>query len=157
MTVEIAIPRRETISLHHVLLDVNGTLAVDGMLIEGVAERLLALRQHLEIHMITANTHGRQSTIDAELGLSARLMQPGDERLQKAMYLDELGRTNTAAIGNGNNDVWMIQSAAIGIAVLGQEGLSIEALQAADLVVPSILDALDLLLNPRRLVATLRA
>jgi soluble P-type ATPase len=50
----------------------------------------------------------------------------------------------------------MIQSAAIGIAVMGREGLSQEALQAADLVVPSILDALDLLLNPRRLVATLR-
>jgi len=156
MAIELAIPGREPISLHHVLLDVNGTLAVDGVLIEGVAERLLTLRQHLEIHMITANTHGRQSVIDAQLGVTARLMQPGDEHLQKAIYLEELGPTKTVAIGNGNNDVRMIQSAAIGIAVLGTEGLSMQALQAADLVVPSILDALDLLLNPRRLVATLR-
>jgi P-type E1-E2 ATPase len=156
MAVEIAIPGHETISLRHALFDVNGTLALDGVLLEGVSERLTLIRQHLEVHMITANTHGKQGAIDAELGLTARLMTPGDERFQKAVFLQELGPAQTVAIGNGSNDAWMIRAAAVGIAVLGPEGLSQDALQAADMVVPSILDALDLLLNPRRIVATLR-
>jgi soluble P-type ATPase len=50
----------------------------------------------------------------------------------------------------------MLQAAALGIAVLGPEGLAAEAWQAADVVMASIHDALDLLLHPRRLVATLR-
>ena len=137
--------------------DVEVDLAVDGVLLEGVSERIALLRQHLEIHMITANTHGKQAAIDAQLGLTARLMRPGEERLQKVLFLEELGPAHSVAIGNGSNDVSMIQAAAVGIAVLGTEGLNLEALLAADLVVPSILDALDMLLNPRRLVATLRS
>jgi soluble P-type ATPase len=50
----------------------------------------------------------------------------------------------------------MLSAAALGIAVLGQEGLDPEALQAADLLVTQIADALDLLLHPQRLVATRR-
>jgi soluble P-type ATPase len=50
----------------------------------------------------------------------------------------------------------MLSSAALGIAVLGPEGLAVEALRAAHVVVARIEDALDLLLHPQRLVATLR-
>nr|MBN1229125.1 ATPase P [Anaerolineae bacterium] len=59
-------------------------------------------------------------------------------------------------IGNGGNDAGMLRVAAISIAVLDREGLNTESLQAADIVVTSALDALDLLLKPKRLVATLR-
>jgi P-type E1-E2 ATPase len=154
--IQLNIPGRGEIELHHAVFDVNGTLAVDGVLIEGVAERLKQLKEHLDIHLITADTHGRQAEIDAQLGITARRMLPNSERQQKVVFLNELGRSQAAAIGNGSNDVWMLEAAAVGIAVLGVEGLSSEALRAADVVVPSVLDALDLLLNPKRLVATLR-
>jgi len=49
-----------------------------------------------------------------------------------------------------------LQRAALGIAVLGGEGLATVCLAAADVVVPSVESALDLLLYPRRLIATLR-
>jgi len=45
---------------------------------------------------------------------------------------------------------------ALGIAVLGKEGLSLAAMKHADLVVKGISDAIDLLLKPKRLIATLR-
>lgn len=156
MALQISVPGRNPLELHHIVLDVNGTLAADGVLIEGVAERLARLRECLEIHLITADTHGRQREIDRQLGVTAQRMQPMDERHQKFMLVNDLGHRHTAAVGNGSNDAWMLEAAAVGIAVLGTEGLSLEALRGADIVVPSILDALDLLLKPNRLIATLR-
>ncbi|MBV9327442.1 MAG: hypothetical protein JO020_15490 [Chloroflexi bacterium] len=50
----------------------------------------------------------------------------------------------------------MLREAALGIAIVGPEGLAAGALAAADVVVPSISDALGLLRNPKRLIATLR-
>jgi soluble P-type ATPase len=70
--------------------------------------------------------------------------------------VEQLGTEQVVAIGNGANDAQMLSAAALGIAILGREGLASEALQAADLVVGGIEDALDLLLHPPRLIATLR-
>lgn len=154
--IELTIPGRDDVTLCHVVFDVNGTLAVDGNLLDGVTERISALAEHLEIHLLTANTHGGQAAIDAELGLIASTVQRGHEREQKEAFVKELGADQTVAVGNGGNDAGMLAAAAVGIAVLGAEGLNVEALNNADILAASTLDALDLLLNPKRLVATLR-
>ncbi|MBE0447689.1 MAG: HAD hydrolase family protein, partial [Actinobacteria bacterium] len=60
------------------------------------------------------------------------------------------------AIGNGSNDVEMLKKAKLGIAVIGREGCACDALKAADIVMNSSADALDLLINSNRLIATLR-
>ncbi|HEY4688091.1 MAG TPA: ATPase P [Anaerolineae bacterium] len=154
--IEIEIPGRGRLMLAYAVLDVNGTLAVDGHLIDGVADRLAALRDRLAIHLLTADTHGGQAAIDALLGLRAHRLTPGDERAQKAEFVERLGAASVAAIGNGSNDAGMLKAAALSIAIIGREGASREALAEADVVVVGIADALDLLLNPKRLIATLR-
>jgi P-type E1-E2 ATPase len=154
--IELSIPGKGELILEHVVFDVNGTLAVDGILCEGVEERLAALADYLTIHMLTADTHGGQAAIDAQLGMKAVRMRQGNEREQKATYVERLGAERVAAVGNGGNDVGMLRAAAVGIAVLGREGLNGEALQAADVIAGSPVDALDLLLKPKRLIATLR-
>lgn len=154
--IELSIPGTGDMALEHVVFDVNGTLAVDGMLIEGVAGRLAELKERIAIHLLTADTHGGQAAIDAALGQTAHRVQRGQEREQKAAFVRELGAERVIAVGNGGNDVGMLGEAALGIAVIGAEGLNVAALNAADVVVASTLDALDLLLNPSRLVATLR-
>ena len=70
--------------------------------------------------------------------------------------MQQLGPERVVATGNGTNDVGMLRLAAIGIAVMTSEGIAARALQAADVLVASPVDALGLLLNPKRLVATLR-
>lgn len=152
--IELDIPGRGPLQLAHAVFDVNGTLAFDGTLLLGVAERIAALRERLNVHMLTADTHGRQTSIDAVLGFRATIITRG--AAEKAAYVLTLGADQVVALGNGANDRSMMQAAVLGIAVLGSEGLAVSALTAADVVVPSISDALDLLLNPRRLVATLR-
>jgi P-type E1-E2 ATPase len=138
------------------VLDVNGTIAVEGQLVEGVAGRVAELRRSIEVHMLTADTRGRQKAIDTELGMRATRITPQDEAAQKAAFVRELGGETVCAVGNGANDALMLREAKLAIAVLGAEGLAVETLNAADVVVPHVNAALDLLLNPLRLVATLR-
>lgn len=143
--------------LAHLLLDVNGTLSLDGELLEGVAERLARLRVVLAVELLSADTHGRLDATAAALGVTGHRLRAGEpEAAQKAARVHALGPAAVVAIGNGANDEAMLRAAALGIAVLGREGLASAALAAADVVVPSIQDALDLLLHPLRLIGTLR-
>ncbi|MEM5788443.1 MAG: ATPase P [Syntrophobacteraceae bacterium] len=153
---EIAIPGYKHFSLRHLVLDYNGTLACDGKLIAGVGERLELLSKHLGIHVLTADTFGG---VAGELsGLPCRLsvIPKQEQAVAKAAYVGDLGTESCAAIGNGSNDRMMLKEAALGIALVQAEGASIEAVLAADVLSRNIGEALDLLLNPLRLTATLR-
>lgn len=154
--IEIAIPGSGSLRLEHLVLDYNGTLACDSALLPGVAERLIVLAEHLTLHVITADTFGKVTAAMAGLPCSVHILPQTDHTQAKMAYVVELGRANTVCIGNGRNDKLMLQAAALGIAVIGPEGVALETLQAADVVTPNILAALDLLSNPLRLVATLR-
>ena len=154
--IEIPIPGRETLRLAFLVLDYNGTLARDGRILEGVKERLQALAESLEIHVLTADTFG---SVQSELtGTPCRLFViPRENQVQaKASYVESLGFDRAVCIGNGRNDRLMLEQAALGIAVILQEGAFPKTVSAADVVTHSILDALDLLLFPLRLTATLR-
>jgi P-type E1-E2 ATPase len=154
--IELTIPGRGELRLQHLVLDVNGTLALDGILLEGVARRLSSLRDRLNLHMVTADTHGQQSVIDQLLNLSAVRIQRGNESAQKTEFVNSLGADSVVAIGQGANDAGMLKTAALGICILSTEGSAVDALLAADLVAPDIQSALDLLEKPLRIIASLR-
>jgi P-type E1-E2 ATPase len=155
--IEISVPGRGVLQLEHLVSDVNGTLAVDGQLPDGLGRALNGLRDRLEIHLLTADTHGRQDIIDMQLGLKAIRIAPGDESKQKADYVARIGSQRVVAIGQGANDAKMLQSAGLGICVLSTEGAAVETLLAADLVVPDIFAAFELLEKPLRILASLRS
>ncbi len=154
--IELSIPGRGSLRLQHLVTDVNGTLAVDGILIEGLAKRIASIQDRLTVHLLTADTHGRQATIDRQLNLVATRLSAGHEQEQKRAYVEQLGADTVVAIGQGANDAGMLDSAALGICVMSPEGAALETLLAADVVAPDILTAFDLLDKPLRLVATLR-
>ena len=154
--IELTIPGRGELRIEHIVTDVNGTLAVDGILPDGLAKRIGALRDRLTIHLLTADTHGRQAVIDQQLNLTAVRIKGGNEAQQKADYVKNLGAANVIAIGQGANDAAMLKEAALGICVMSQEGVAVETLLAADLLVPDIFAALDLFDKPLRLIASLR-
>ena len=154
--IELNIPGRGTLQLEHLVCDVNGTLAIDGQLQEGIARVIRTLRDRLEVHLLTADTHGKQEIIDNQLGLQAVRVQAGDEAGQKGRYVEQLGANTVVAIGQGANDAAMLKAAALGICLLSVEGAAVESVMAADLVVPDIFTALSLLEKPMRIVATLR-
>jgi P-type E1-E2 ATPase len=154
--IDLTIPGRGSMQLEYLVCDVNGSLAVDGQLEEGLVRSLAAIRDRLELHLLTADTHGQQHLIDRQLNVTAIRIAPGDEPNQKAEFVQRLGADHVVAIGQGANDSSMLKIAALGICVLSREGVAVETLLAADLVVPNIFAAFELLEKPLRLVASLR-
>ena len=151
--IRIEIPQRGLLELHHAVFDINGTLAVDGKPIPNVVAALSSLASFLSIHLLTAGTHGNLKELEETFGFPLQIISNGEE---KAWYVQQLGPENVIAFGNGANDAGMLRLAAIGIAVLAAEGVAISALQAADILAPGPIDAIELVLKPKRLVATLR-
>lgn len=153
---KIEIPGDKVYQLAHLVLDYNGTLACDGRLLPGVTESLTALAEHLTIHVLTADTFGSAQASLVGIPCTPVVLPPGDQAESKQKFVQDLGPAVTAAVGNGRNDQLMLVTATLGIAVVQTEGAAAVTLMAADVVVPSITAALDLLLRPLRLVATLR-
>jgi len=154
--IELTIPGHGQLRLQHLVTDVNGTLALDGNLIDGLAKRIAAVRDRLTVHLLTADTHTRQAVIDQQLNLKATRLRAGSEQAQKREFVENLGAHTVVAIGQGANDASMLKTAALGICVMSEEGAATETLMAARIVVPSIFVAFDLLDKPLRIVASLR-
>jgi soluble P-type ATPase len=153
---ELNIPGTGKYRIQNLLLDLNGTLTADGDIIAGIIPRLEKLGQEFQIYILTADTRGNIAEIAKKLKVEVIKLSGENTLEEKRENILKLGASNTIAIGNGQNDVGMLREAAIGIVVIGCEGACGRAIHAADLVVTSILDALDCILNPLRLVGSLR-
>lgn len=154
--IRISIPGRGTLTFKHIVLDYNGTMGCDGNLLPGVKERLNLLAENLDVHIITADTFGLCKASCKGIKATIHILTSTVGGPEKEQYVEALGPDGVMAIGNGSNDALMLARAAVGVAVLGPEGTSTLALQASDVVVRDINAGLDLLLNPKRLIATLR-
>lgn len=152
----IEITGREALELETLLLDLNGTIALDGELLDGVAEALAPLLGVLRVVVVTADTHGRADAIAKALGVAVEVIERGAEAEAKLALVEAAGPERCVVIGNGANDALALELAAVGIAVVGPEGAAGVALRAADVVVTDITAALGMLSAPSRLIATLR-
>lgn len=155
--IPVDIPGYRQLQLAHLVLDYNGTIAIDGTLIPGVADALTELGAILKTHVVTADTFGSVAAQLAGLPVTITILPAGDQAQAKLDYVTSLGAGSVFAIGNGRNDREMLKAAAVGIALLQKEGAAAQAIASADAVCRSILDALDLLRHPKRLTATLRS
>ncbi len=142
--------------LEYLALDMNGTLALDGRLLEGVGERIRQLSEMLDIYILTADTFGTAARQFAGYPCELYLLTPEDQIRQKEAFIGQLGAARCVAIGNGMNDQGMLRAARLGICITGPEGAATAAIQAADIVIPDISAALDLLIHTKRVTATLR-
>jgi len=135
------------------VLDYTGTLSLDGVLLPGVAERLTSIAASLRVTVLTADTFGTAAEQLKGLPVIVHVIQSGYDKLEA---VQKIGGKNVIAIGNGRNNVPMMNVAGLRIAVIGPEGASEELLRVADIVVCNICEALDLIIHPLRLKATLR-
>lgn len=155
--IDLDIPGLGDFAIKYLVVDYNGTLAQDGNLLPGVREVLGMLAPQLEIHVITADTFGLAAQHLSDLPVTLTILPDGHQAEAKLDYVKSLGADSVIAIGNGRNDRKMLEAAAIGIFTLQKEGGSLRALSRADVVTTNILDALELLRYPKRLIATLRS
>jgi P-type E1-E2 ATPase len=154
---KLEIPGWGTLTAKQALFDLNGTLATDGTLPEAVKGKLRLLQDQFAVYLVTADTHGTVADLAKDCGgIEIARIKAGDEAEQKSRILEKLGAAQTVAFGNGANDALMLRKACLGICVMHGEGTSMQALLASDVLVASAEEALDLLLKPARLLATLR-
>ena len=155
--IQIDIPGYKTLELKYLVLDHNGTLAVDGLLESGVKECLQKLSEDLDIYVVTADTFGKARSQLKDVPCELTILPEGDQDQAKLAFVNRLGPANTVCMGNGRNDRLMLKQAALGVAVILEEGAAVATLTSADVVCTGIVSALRLLLNPLRLTATLRS
>ena len=153
---QIDIPGRNRLELQYLVVDYNGTIARDGILIPGVEERFLELSSFLQILVLTADTFGTVRKQCANLPVELRTFPQEGAAACKAEIVKSLPGS-TVCLGNGFNDILMFQAAALSIAIVEKEGMCASLLPYSDVLVNSPLDGLDLLMRTNRLRATLRS
>lgn len=152
----IEIPNFKNIDIKNILFDYNGTLAEDGKVPKEVQYLLQKICEQYNVFVITADTFGSVKKELKVFNLEVIVLSSYNHTEEKEKFLKSLGQDKTIALGNGNNDALMLQSAVVSIAVIGKEGCAKETFLASDIVCNCIKDAMDLLLHPKRMIATLR-
>ncbi len=112
----ITIPGRGNYAIEHLILDLNGTIALDGGIIRGVRERLAKLGRKLDVVVVTADTKGNAEALLRDLPVTVRKVKEGQEDNQKLEAVVQSGRDKTVSIGNGSNDASMLKESALGFA-----------------------------------------
>lgn len=153
---KIEIPGYPTLDIENIVFDYNGTIAIDGIILDCVKEKIKELSYNFNIMVLTADTHGTAKKEVGSLPIEVLTFPTGNASEEKLKIIKQLGSKKTIAIGNGRNDISMCSEAVLSIAIIGHEGMYSKLISSCDIAVTSIEDALDLLIKKNRLIATLR-
>lgn len=154
--IQIDIPGQGCLKIRHIVFDYNGTIGKDGRLIPGVEQGIKQFSDRLTFHVLTADTFGTVKRQLYNMNAKLTIISKNNQDQKKLQYIQSIGIDQTLCVGNGQNDALMLKAACIGVAVLGEEGLSSSCLLASDLLIKNIVDIFGLLQTPDRLIATLR-
>ncbi len=154
--IRINIPGWGDLDIENIVFDFNGTIATDGKIPIEVKEKIKLLSNEAKVFVLTADTQETAQEEVKEMNINLITVEYDSSGKGKFEFIKNLNLENTVAIGNGNNDLLILKEAALGIAVIGDEGLSASAMKNADIIVKNVSEAIDLFLKPKRLIATLR-
>ncbi len=154
--IKIKIPGKGEYLFKYAFFDLNGTLAVNGIVKLSTFELLDKLCEKLDVYVITADTFGVVEKLFKNSKVNVIKLSSDNGAEEKKEVIEKFGVENIVAFGNGYNDHLMLANAKLSIIVLQEEGLCIETLKNADILVKDIDDGINLLLNEKRLIATLR-
>lgn len=151
------IPNHKTLNIKNIVLDFNGTIAKDGKLVHGFGKLLKKLEKEFTIFVITADTNQSAHEELKEFGIKVVILTSNNHTKEKSDFVKSLNSSEVIAFGNGANDELMLKNSALGVCILGDEGCATKTLLNSNITCKNIIDGLELLLNPKRIIATLRA
>ncbi|MAD40987.1 MAG: ATPase P [Arcobacter sp.] len=153
---KVNIPGKEELELQNIVFDYNGTIAIDGKLIEGIKKSINELSNSFKFYVITADTYGSVEKELVDTNCEIIKISKSSQDISKLDFIKSLGSSTTLSVGNGRNDKLMLKESILGIAILQDEGLCTETLLNSDILVKSIFDVFSFLKDENRLIATLR-
>lgn len=155
--VSIDIPGKGKMNIENLVLDFNGTIAYDGNIKNGIREKIQRVHaMGINVYILTADTYHQAAEQCKDMPVTLEIFDVDNAALSKREIVNNIDSKLTMTIGNGNNDVEMFEESILSVAVIGDEGCAVKAIFAADIITNNIDDAIDLLLNPHRIKATLR-
>lgn len=154
--INIKVPGRCDYSIENIVFDYNGTIAANGKITPQIKEKISILCNMANVYVLTADTYGSAANECQGLDLNLKTFPKDNAADYKSKIVEELGKEKTICFGNGYNDTKMFETAALSVAVLEKEGMCSALLKESDIMVKSIEDGINLLLNPKALIATLR-
>ena len=155
--VSIDIPGKGKMNIENLVLDFNGTIAYDGNIKNGIREKIQRVHEMgINIYILTADNYHQAAEQCKDMPVTLEIFDVDNAALSKREIVNNIDSKLTMTIGNGNNDVEMFEESILSVAVIGDEGCAVKAIFAADIITNNIDDAIDLLLNPHRIKATLR-
>lgn len=158
--IDLDIPGFGKLELRRLVSDYTGTCSYGGKITRGLERRMVALSELLDIHVLTADTFGTAAEELRNIPMKLIHLEPGQEDVRKMEYVLRQEPRHAVALGNGLNDRLLLktvkEAGGLAVAVDNGEGCAIETLLNAGLLVTGAENALDLLLEPDRLRATLR-
>jgi soluble P-type ATPase len=162
--IRIDIPGFANLHIRALCSDYTGTLSCGGKLIGGVRQRLRRLAQVLDIHVVTSDTRKNARVQLQGIPLTTLVdeipVARHDEYKRGYITKLRLSLNQIVVLGNGRNDRLWLKAArdagGLAIAVDAGEGCAVETMTNAHVFVVGVTNALDLLLDERRLVGTLR-
>ncbi len=151
----IAVPGWGSVELENLVLDLNGTLTESGYFIPGVVDYLEKLKaQGFKIYILSGDTRGTlRHDFAGSLEIEPVVTRTAQE---KRALVESIVAERTVCVGNGNIDVEMFKVARLSICTIQAEGATTRAVLEADIVVTDIKHAFEILLDPKKLIATLR-
>ena len=151
----IAVPGWGSVELENLVLDLNGTLSESGDFIPGVVDYLEKLKsQSFKIYILSGDTRGTLKHVFQD-SLQIKSVVTRSAR-EKRAFVESIGAEHTVCVGNGNIDVEMFKVARLSICTIQAEGATTQAMLQADIVVTNIKHAFEILLDPNKLIASLR-
>ena len=150
------IPGRDNIKIENIVFDYNGTIAVNGKLVDGIPELLNIISDHVNIYIVTADTYGTVRKECENINADILTFPKENAGESKKEIVEKLGCKKTICVGNGFNDIPMFEICVLGIAIIEGEGASGKLLTKADIVSRNIIECLNIILNKDMIKATLR-
>jgi P-type E1-E2 ATPase len=148
------LPHGENIEIKTLVLDLNGTLTVHGKVPEGVHEQIDQLRNlGFRIVLLSGDVRGTAKDIAEKIRIELIIAKSADEKEEAILKLEP---QTCASIGNARIDIGTFKHARVSILTLQAEGIHAETIQYADIIVPSIQDALSLFIDKKSFEATMR-
>jgi soluble P-type ATPase len=158
--IAIDIPGFGKRQIRTIISDYTGTLSRRGKLSPGVKSRLLRLQKLVDVKIVTADTYGMAAHQLKRIAAPHFLKRASGQDKEKRDFAKQFDLLHVAAFGNGNNDRLLLRAVksagGLAIAVDNGEGVALDALLAVHIFISGAANALDLLLNPNALKATLR-
>jgi soluble P-type ATPase len=150
----IEIPNSNSIEINTIILDLNGTLSINGIISAETKSLIKQLKKfNYKIVLISGDIRGNAQNIATELEIDLLLGKTSEE---KAVQMQNFDKNTTASIGNARIDIGTFKNSKLSIATLQAEGIHTQILKYVDIIVPSIENALQLFLNTKSLSGTLR-